>query len=201
MTRIYRFFPSLCIVVIAAISALSIAVSPAYAEGERRLTLEAAFGIPYINGQMPGLMRISPDDKWLACTWADDARGYSELWLMSMDGAKRRKLTDTKELRRKELIKENDEIENVDERKTEDELTEALEHERNISQIVWDKDCRHMWAIYRGDLVRLDVFDESQPYPAMEKILKLGGAVGDIKLSKDGRYLGVSMYSEIYIRD
>ncbi len=167
---------------------------------KRNLTLEAGFGKPYINGSMPGLLRISPNDKWIACVWSEDARGYSEIWLFSMDGSKRKRLTDTKELRKKELSEENEKIENADDRKTDKELLEALEDERNFSNLEWDRKGENVWFIYRGDLCVMNPFDDSQEFPKYQRILKLDRSVGDIKFSEDGEFLALSIWSEIWIR-
>jgi len=188
---------------VSLIFAATIGIHPdaAQADETRRITLEAAFGKPYINGQLPGRMCISPDDGWIACVWAEDARGYSELWLLETDGGMRRKLTDTKEARHQELIKANEEIKDADKRKTDEEIIEALERERNISRIAWDPDGAHLWIIYRGDLYRINVFDKDGDFPAMEKILHMEGHVGDIRFSEDGRFLGISVLGEIWIRN
>ncbi|MEP0813834.1 MAG: prolyl oligopeptidase family serine peptidase [bacterium] len=193
--------------VVISFAACFLAALPAYAdpapsaEHKRPLTLDAAFGKPYINGQLPGTIHISPDDKWIACTWADDARGYTEIWLFSPGGETRRKLTETKEKRRAELIKENEEIEDEDDRLTDDEITEKLERERNFGQLEWDPDGRGLWFVYRGDLMRIDAFPEGGAIPPMEKILHTGSWVGAIKFSEDGRYLGIGLAGEIWIRN
>lgn len=191
----------LALIVFASSLALIVFSDPGMAAEQRRITLEAAFGRPNINGRMPGMLRISPDDDWVLATWADDAMGYSELWLFSMDGSKRIRLTDTKDARRRKLAEENEEIEDEDDRLTEEELEEKLEREQNYSQAEWDKDGRHAWIVYRGDLYRLDAFDTGEGVPEMEKILSAGSWIGDIKFSEDGRYLGIALMGEIWIRD
>ncbi len=180
---------------------LTAAAGHAGAIGDRKLTLEAGFGKPYINGQLPGTLRISPGEKWIACTWAEDARGYSEIWLFSMDGSERRKLTDTKEARLAELKKDNEKIEDPDKRKTEEELINALERERNFGGLEWEKDGSRLWFVYRGNLYRIPAFPSGSGTPAMEKILHTGNWAGDIKFSDDGKFLGISLASEVWIRN
>lgn len=187
-------------IVIIAIILCSAAIY-AGAIGDRKLTLEAGFGKPYINGQLPGTLRISPDEKWIACTWAEDARGYSEIWLFAMDGSSRRKLTDTKDARLAELKKDNEKIEDVDKRKTDEELVGALERERNFTDIEWENDGNRLWFVYRGNLYRIPAFPSGDAPPAMEKILHTGNWVGDVRFSDDGKLLGISLASEVWIRN
>ena len=166
----------------------------AYAEsgdGLKRLTLKRAFTKPSLRGAIPGSYAWSRDDTHLAYLWNADGWSFNEVWVMDVESGERWRVTNLEPAAIAEAFEANREIEDEDERKTDEEILDDVRRSRGVGAPVWGPDGM-LYISWKGDIWRIppdapavNAQGEAQ-FAEPELFLDFEGHIGGFRFSEDG---------------
>lgn len=168
-------------------AAVAAAALPAHAQpAAGTLTLDQVTALPSIIGTAPASPTWSPDSRWLAFRWNDQALPFRDLWLVAADGSGLRRLTD--------LQRTHPAPPPPTGTATAALAAQAAARWRGgVSEMIWLPDSRTLVFTAAGSGYR-QALDDTAPQP-----LPLGTGISDLSLSPDGSQLAFLRDGDLWV--